>query len=93
MGNNPLDPIKEDFIRLEALVDGGDDSSEYETDRIARKSRRRPFFRSSSADRNRNVERCAIDLSPNLRMSMRGWGCPKLARMIFASAVGFFIAL
>lgn len=90
----PLNHVKEDLVHLENFVDEGDESSEYEVERIARKSRRRPLIRSQiGRGHNRDIERCAVDPAPRLRISVRGFGCSKLARLVFASAVGFFIAL
>ena len=93
MGAKPLYSIMEDLIRLETFADGEDSSSEYEIDRAIRKSRRRSFLRGVSRGHERDVERCAIDPSLRRRLSVRGWGCPRLARLMFASAAGFFIAM
>ncbi|KAG9570604.1 hypothetical protein KCU71_g1075, partial [Aureobasidium melanogenum] len=93
MGAKPLSPIMEDLIRLETFADEEDNSSEYEIDRTVRKSRRRSYLRGSSRDHKRDIEKCAIDPSLRRRLSVRGWGCPRLARLVFASAAGFFIAM
>jgi hypothetical protein len=92
MGVKPLDPIMEELIRLETLVDGEDDSNEYGINRTFRKSRRRPFLGGFSRGHIRDVERSAIDPSSHLQFGVRGWGCRRLARSIFASVVGFLIA-
>lgn len=88
-----MNTIKEDLVRLETFADDGHESSEYEPDRIARKSRRRPLIRGHRHGHDRDTEMRAVDPSPRLRISVRGWGCSKLARVVFASAIGFFIAL
>lgn len=93
MGAKPLSPIMEDLIRLETFADEEDNSSECEIDRTVRKSRRRSYLRSSSRDHKRDVEKNAIDPSLRRRLSVRGWGCPRLARLMFATAAGFFIAM
>ncbi|KAI4725100.1 hypothetical protein E4T49_07152 [Aureobasidium sp. EXF-10728] len=93
MGAKPLDPIMEDLIRLETFADEEDNSSEHEIERSVRKSRQRPSLRKFSRGHRRDVERHAIDSSLRRRLSVRGWGCPRLARLMFASAAGFFVAM
>jgi hypothetical protein len=93
MGVKPLDPIMEELIRLQTLVDGEDDSNEYGINRTFRKSQRRPFLGGFSRGHIRDVERSAIGPSSHLQLSVRSWGCRRLARSIFASAAGFFISM
>lgn len=93
MGAKPLDPFMEELIRLETLIDEEDGSNEYEEDRAVRRSRRRPLPGGFSRGHDRDIEKLAIDPSSSLRWSLRGWGCSRMARTIFASALGFFIAM
>jgi hypothetical protein len=83
----------EALIRLETFNDEGGSYSESEIDRAVHSARRRSLLRGRCRGHSDDIERYATGIRPRWRLNTHGWGCVRLARLTFASAVGFFIAM